>query len=44
MYLLEMYFENARKNGDNRFCFKKYRKKIRKWTQLPAGRSNQELL
>ncbi|MGP8320459.1 MAG: hypothetical protein ACT6FD_06700 [Methanosarcinaceae archaeon] len=44
MYLLGIYFENARKNGDGRFCFKKDREKIRKWTQLPAGRSNQELL
>lgn len=44
MYLLGIYFENARKNGDGRFCFKKDRQKIRKWTQLPAGMSNQELL
>ena len=44
MYLLGIYFENARKNGDSRFCFKKDDGKIRKWTQLPAGKSNQELL
>lgn len=44
MYLLEIYFENARKNGDGKFCFRKDDGKIRKWTQLPAGMSNQELL
>ena len=44
MYLLGIYFENARKNGDGRYCFKKDRQKIRKWTQLSAGMSNQELL
>jgi hypothetical protein len=44
MYLLSIYFENARKNGDGRFCFRKDHGKIRKWTRLPAGRSNLELL
>lgn len=44
MYLLGIYFKNARKNGDGRFCFKKDRQKIRKWTQFPAGMSNLELL
>ena len=44
MYLLDTYFENARKNGNGRFCFKRDHKRIRKWTQLPAGRPNQELL
>jgi hypothetical protein len=44
MYLLGIYFENARKNGDGTFCFTEDNGGIHKWTRLPAGRSSQELL
>ncbi len=44
MYLLSIYFENARKNGSGKFCFTKDPGKIRKWTQLSAHQSNRELL
>lgn len=44
MYLLIIYFENAKKNGSGEFCFTKDHGKIRKWTQLSAHQSNRELL
>ncbi|MCK4728899.1 MAG: hypothetical protein KAT27_08260, partial [Desulfobacterales bacterium] len=44
MYLLSIHFENARKNGEGRFCVEKTHGKIRKWTLLPSGPAQRELL
>lgn len=44
MYLLSIHFENAGKNGEGRFCVEKTHGKIRKWTLLPSGPGQRELL
>jgi hypothetical protein len=44
MYLLHLGFKNASKNAAGTFTVDKTRGRIRKWTQLPAGSSNRELL
>ena len=44
MYLLGLYFENAKKNGAGSFSVEKQGHKFRKWTLLPSGRDQRELL
>ena len=44
MYLLGIYFENAGKNGAGSFSIEKRGHKFRKWTLLPSGRNQRELL
>ena len=44
MFLLKIFFENAKWNGSDKFCFNKDHGKIRKWTLLPPGKASQELL
>ncbi len=44
MYLLCIYFENAQKNGTDKFCFTNNHGKIHKWTLFSAHKSNRELL
>ena len=44
MYLLHLYFKNARESGTGELCFKTDDNKIAKWTLLPPGKSGLELL
>jgi hypothetical protein len=44
MFLLNLFYENAKFNGSDKFCFAKDHGKIRKWTLLPPGKASQELL
>ena len=44
MYLLGVYFENAKKNGAGSFSVEKQGRKFRKWTLLPSGLDQRELL
>ncbi len=44
MYFLGIYFKNARKNGAGSFRVEKQGCKFRKWTLLPSGRNQRELL
>ena len=44
MYLLSIHFENARKNGKGGIRVEKSHGKIRKWTMLPSGPAQRELL
>jgi hypothetical protein len=44
MYLLSIYYENAKKNDAGKFCFERKRDQIHKWTLLPPGPAGRELL
>ncbi len=44
MHLLRIYFDNARENGTDEFCLRDEGQSIAKWTLLPSGPANQELL
>lgn len=44
MYLLHLYFKNARENDNGELCFKTDGGNVAKWTLLPPGKSSLELL
>ena len=44
MYLLDLYFKNARKNKTGKLVFKHKKGFIQKWTFLPLGSAQKELL
>jgi len=44
MYLLGLYFENAKKNGAGSFSVEKHGRWLRKWALLSSGRDQRELL
>jgi len=44
MHLVQFYFENAHENGDGELYLERGGDEISKWTLLPAGQSNRELL
>ena len=44
MFLLNLFYKNARINGSEKFCVDKDHDKIRKWTRLPPDKKGQELL
>ncbi|MCL5405363.1 MAG: hypothetical protein M1398_01320 [Deltaproteobacteria bacterium] len=44
VYLLHLYFENARENRNGEVCFKKGDNRLSKWTFFDSNQSNRELL